>query len=370
MGIEIVSYTPDYVDAVRDFNRRLNAGGSSWKFYEQAESNWIPKRPGQKVWREFFLAVEECATVRGAYCLKLQEFLVRGKVRRVASWQAPLSEAIVDKRYSTVALRLIHDLLKREPLFFSWGATDPLPDIFRSMGWFTRETPFCFRILRPFRFLRRNRYLRDTFVRCLALDSLAFSGLGWAGIRALNIGLDWRSGRPSTARAEEVAEFGDWADEVWNRSAGHYSFMAVRDAKTMNILLPARGWLKAIRLRVVENDQVVGWAVVLDNQMNADKRFGSMRLGTIIDFLAPPEDAHRVISAALSFLEKRGVDMVCANLSNPDWIQGFVANGFVVLENRRFFAISKALEDELGPMKETFSGMHLTLLDGDGPRGF
>lgn len=370
MGIEIVSYTPEHVEAVRDFNRRLNEGGSSWKFYEHSESDWIPKRPGQKVWREFFLAVEESSTVRGAYCLKPQEFLVRGEPRRVASWQAPLSEGIVDKKYGMVAFRLIHDLLKREPLFFSWGATEPLPEIFRSMGWFSRETPFCLRILRPYRFLRRNRYLRDTFGRRLALDALAYSGAGWAGIKALNAGLDWRSGRASGARAEEVPEFGSWADEVWSRSAGHYTLIAVRDAETMNTLLPAGGWLKAIRLRITEDDQAVGWAVVLDNQLKDDKRFGSMRVGTIVDFLAPPEDAHRVISAALRFLKERGVDMVCANLVNPDWIQGFAANGFVVLENRRFFAISKALEKELEPIEESLSGIHLTLLDGDGPRGF
>ena len=370
MSIEIVSYTPRYATAVRDFNRRLSEGGSRWKFYEDSESDWIPKRPGQKVWREFFLAVEDGSEVRGAYCLKPQEFLVRGQIRRVASWQAPLSEGTVDKRYSTVALRLIHDLLRREPLFFSWGATEPLPQIFRSMGWFSREAPFCLRILRPFRFLRRNRYLRDSFGRRLVLDALAYSGAGWAGIKGLNAGFDWRHARSSNARAEEVPDFGGWADEIWSRSARHYSLIAVRDAETMNILLPKDGWLKAIRLRVSEGDQVLGWAVVLDNQLKDDKRFGSMRLGTVIDFLAPPEKAFDIISAALRFLEKRGVDMVCANLVNADWVQSFAANGFIVLRDRRFFAVSKALEKELEPVEETFSRIHLTLLDGDGPRGF
>jgi hypothetical protein len=370
MGIQIVSYTPDHVESVRDFNRRLIAGGARRQFFEHSEVRWIPQRPGQKVWREFLLAVDEGSTVRGAYCLKPQEFLVSGQARQVASWHGPLSEGIVDKKYSTVGFRLIHDLLKREPLFFSWGASEPLPQIFRSMGWFSLETPFCLRILRPFRFLRRNRYLRDTLERRLALDALAYTGAGWAGIKALQAGLGWRFGRLSRARAEEVPEFGSWADEVWKRSAGHYSLIAVRDADTMNILLPTDSELNAIRLRVIEGDQVIGWAVVLDNQLENDQRFGSMRVGTIVDFLAPPEDAHRVISAAFRFLEKRRVDMVCANLAHPDWIRGFAANGFVVLEKRRFFAISKALEKELEPIEANSSGIHITLMDGDGPRGF
>jgi hypothetical protein len=369
MDIEIVSFTPDHIGAVRDFNHRLEKAGASWKFFETPEPVWIPKRPGQTVWREYFLAVDESAAVRGAYCLKPQEFLVRGRGCRVASWQ-PLSEAIVDKRYSAVALHLMRDLLKREPLFFSWGASEPLANMLRSMGWFSRETPFCFRILRPFRFLRRNAYLRNTVARRVGLDALAYSGLGWAGIRALNAGLDLRSRPSPRCQAEEVTEFGSWADEVWDRSAKRYSLIAVRDARTMNTLLPTDGSSKAIRLRIVNDDQLVGWAAVLDTQMKVNKRFGSMRLGTIIDFLAAPEDAQCVISAALAFLEKRDVDMVCAHLSNPHWIQGFADNGFVVSPRRRFFAVSKALEKKLEPMKEALSGIHLTLLDGDGPRGF
>lgn len=276
----------------------------------------------------------------------------------------------MDQKYGPVAFRLIHDLLKRDPLFFSWGASGPLRKIFQSMGWFSRETPFCLRVIRPFQFLRRNRYLRKTLERRAALDALAYTGVGWAGIKALHAGLALRFGRSSSAQAEEVPEFGRWADEVWTRSAPDYSLIAVRDADTMNVLLPAEGPLDAIRLRITKGDEVVGWAVALDEKLENDHRFGSMRVGVIVDVLAPPADAHHVVSAAFRFLERRGVDMVCANLVHPGWIQGFAANGFVVLENRRFFAISKALQKELEPIEETSPGIHITLMDGDGPEGF
>ena len=111
MSIEIVPFTSEYTAAVRDFNSRLEKGGSSWRFFRHPQPVWISKRPGHTVWREYFLAVDGRRQVRGAYCLKPQDFLVGGTRRRVASWQ-PLSEAIVDSRHSAVAL---HATRRRPP---------------------------------------------------------------------------------------------------------------------------------------------------------------------------------------------------------------------------------------------------------------
>ena len=86
MRIEFVPYGHDLVDAVRDFNCRMRAGGSFWGFYESSVPDWIPERPGQGVWREYYLAIEDGAVVRGAYCLKPQKFLCRGK--KAASFEA------------------------------------------------------------------------------------------------------------------------------------------------------------------------------------------------------------------------------------------------------------------------------------------
>ena len=79
MGIEVVPYSADREGEVVAFNRRMHEGGTRWGWYEQAVDEWLPRRPGVKVWREHFLAIEDGRDVRGAYALKPQEWLVHGE---------------------------------------------------------------------------------------------------------------------------------------------------------------------------------------------------------------------------------------------------------------------------------------------------
>jgi len=370
MGVAIVPHAPERAGHVAELNRRLSAAGSTWRFYESHIPDWLPRRPGQKVWREYHLAVEDGGTVRGGYCLKPQEFLVHGESCVVGSWQGPVSEGIADRRYNALGLVMIQDMLRKQPALFSWGATEPLPRILRSLCWLVVGTPFCLRVLRPFRFLRRNAFLRRTGTSRALLDLLAFSGAGLAGHAALRAVERLRAPRIPRTQAEVVESFGAWADEVWERSAARYTMIAVRDSATMNALLPQDGWPNAIRLRVSDGSRDIGWAAVVDSPMQSDRRFGSLRVGTVIDCLAEPEDAPGVVSAALDFLAARGADIVCSNVTHPEWVRAFAANGFHVLEDRRLFSASRELAGRLGPFEEARRGIHLTPLDGDGPQGF
>ena len=112
----------------------------------------------------------------------------------------------------------------------------------------------------------------------------------------------------------------------------------------------------------------VGWAAVIDNQHRDNPRFGDLRLGTVIDAFARPEDAADVVAVATRFLAERGVDLMVSNQSHPRWIDGFARSGFWVLRDRRLLVISPALADALAPLDETREGLHLTNLDGHGPR--
>jgi len=372
MAIRIVSHSAEFSAAVHAFNLRMRAGGSPWGFFVDPEPDWIPKRPGQSVWREYYVAIDDDSAVRGAYALKPQDWWVRGATSVVTDWQGPFSEGSVDGQYATLGLRLIRDMLSKRPLLYSWGHggnEQPVVQMLQKMGWLMHGTPFCLRVLRPARFLRLNAYLRSTPVRRAALDALAWSGAGFLGLHALQAALRLRSLRTFNAQGEEVADFGGWADALWERCKNRYSAIAVRDAATMNALAPAHGWPSVTRIRVERAGDLLGWALVMDRRMHEDPRFGELHVGSIVDCLADPLDAGEVVAAATQVLRRRGVDMIASNQAHPEWARGFAENGYLILRDRRLFAASPALRQLLEPFAETARGLHLTNMDGHGPSG-
>jgi hypothetical protein len=373
MPIKIVPHAVEQMEAVDAFNRRMREGGSRWGFYVEPEPTWIPKRPGSRAWREYHLAVEDDSAVRGAFALKPQEWWIRGQTRWVSDWQGPFSEGVVNPRYSTLALRMIRDMLKKQPLLYSYGHggnEQPVVQLLQKMSWFVYAVPFCFRVLRPRRFLRLNNYLRKTPKHRLALDVLAYSGAGSIGLRGLHAALRLKSGRRFRGTATVEPTFGAWADELWQRCAPLYTCLAVRDREMMNTLVPERHWPSSTRLRVKRDGRDIGWALVLYQQMNGDERWGNMRVGLIADCFGSPEDAGDVIHAACKYLKAQRVDMLYSNQSHPRWVQAFADNGCVVLRDRRLFVASPALSEALQPFEETKHGLHLTNLDGHGPAEF
>ena len=114
MAIEVVPYTHEWIEAVREFNRRMEAGGVHWRWYEDPVDAWVPPGEGQRTWREHFLAVEDSDVVRGGYALKPHEFLVRGEVRFVTDWQGPITEGILSRRYNTLGIRLMRKVVREQ----------------------------------------------------------------------------------------------------------------------------------------------------------------------------------------------------------------------------------------------------------------
>jgi hypothetical protein len=370
MAIKILPFEERWLEGVEEMNRRIAAGGSELGFDVVHQMDWLQKPRGRRVWREFWVAVEDDAVVRGGFALKPQEWLIRGQTRIVTDWQGPFSDAAHDPRYAAMGLRLVREMIKLQPLLYSWGhggANEPIVVMLRKMGMLMHETPFCLRICRPFRFLRKNGQLRTARGRRLLLDLLAWTGLGWLGLRTLVATLSLRRGRRNNATAEVVDSFGPWADELWERCKGDYLAIAVRDSDSMNALIPRAGWPPAIRLKVSDGGRVIGWAAVMDTAMRGDRRFGDLRVGSVVDCLARPADAVAVIAAAWTFLRDRGVDLVVSNQTHQAWIDGFAWNGFVVLPRRRIFAASTQLAAMLAPIEQTGPGMHLTNMDGHGP---
>lgn len=375
MAIKVVPYEARHEPAVAKFNQRMADGDTGWGWYERSTDAWLPDRNEDKrTWREHFVALDDDGEVRGAYAHKPHYWHIRGETVLVSDWQGPVSEGLLSPRYATLGLRLIREMLKRYPVLYSWGHGGheaAMLQMIVKLGWLIHDTPFCLKVKNPFPFLRRNRYLRQSRRNRIALDVLAFTGLGWLGLKALHFVLGLRSDSARGVEVEVVDAFGPWADAVWERCHGAYSAVGFRDAATLNDLNPPDGrWPGGIRLRVKRKGEDVGWAIVTDNQLEDDPRFGDLRVGCVADCLAAPENAPVVVGAATRFLESKGVDMIGSNQSHPDWIAGFANAGFVILDKRRFFAVSPEFQKVLAPFEETARGLHMTNMDGHGPSGF
>jgi hypothetical protein len=88
--------------------------------------------------------------------------------------------------------------------------------------------------------------------------------------------------------------------------------------------------------------------VLLDTQMQGHKQFGDMRVGTIVDCLAPPESAGAVIRAAAGLLEQRGVDLIVSNQLHGAWCTALVESGFRAGPSNYLLALSPALAEAAG----------------------
>lgn len=371
MAIEIVPHAAEHADAVEAFNGRMRAGGSGWGFYVDPVPEWMPYQAGATTWREYHLAIEDGAQVRGGYALKPQQWLIRGEEAVLADWQGPFTEAEINPRYSPLMLRLARAAAKQYENLYSLGHSEKDAAVLTRLGWGTLGVPFCFLVNHAAQFFREATYLRNSRLKSFACDMLAVTGIGALIFGVLQTYTRLTNRQKSVAADAQVVDtFGDWADDLWDANHAAYTCLAVRDRTTMNRLLPASGWPGGIRLRITVDGETIGWSVVLIKDMHNDHRYGNMRVGLITDVFGHPEQGAAVIAATVAYLRGEDVDLIGCNMTHPRWIAGLRASGFTVLPDRRVFAFSKALKSRLEPLDELTDGLHLTNLDGHGPHGF
>jgi len=230
-----------------------------------------------------------------------------------------------------------------------------------AMSWRLEAVPFLFRILRPYRVARGLTYARSTWWRRLVLDGAAISGAAWVGSAVA--GARARGGSPSPP-ATKQAHFDEWADVLWDACRHDYSFIGRRDRETLDILYPP-GDARFIRLAVDADGGRVGWVVVLATDMRGHKHFGDLRVGSIVDCLAPPSKAATVVGAAVRHLNELGVDLIVSNQLSDAWVRGLQQHGFLPGPSTFLFGASRALRALLhgGHGGER----HVNRGDGDGP---
>jgi hypothetical protein len=305
--------------------------------------------------------------VRGVYSLTYNQFAVRGAEIEIACGpQYNLSEGIFDKTYKVVGAIQAQDALRHQPLMYALGMGGlemPFPQLLAAMEWVLLPVPFYFRVLSPSVFLKNITYLRDNPRKRLAMDLLRYSGLGFLGVRVAQLRFP-RIRR--SASSVVVDSFGTWADNVWDACRDQYSLVGKRDSSTLNMLYPPQD-PRFIRLLVSIDNREIGWAVLLDTQMRDHRHFGNMRVGSIADCLAAPEDAAYVVSCATEFLQRRGVDIIVTNQASTEWCSALAANGYLKGPSNFVLALSPQLSHRLAPLEKFASHIHMNRGDGEGP---
>ncbi|MGH8015503.1 MAG: hypothetical protein ACREBV_04885 [Candidatus Zixiibacteriota bacterium] len=366
MPVSIGPYAAENEESVKAFNLRLKNKGVHFQFPENHIPNWLPKRDHDQLYSEFFLATDN-GEVRGAYILKHQEFLINETSRSIGNFGLPLSEGIVDKQYNSIGLRLLNDALTRQPQLYALGMgglNKPLPQLLTGLGWKLKLVPFFFHVANPKDFLKQISIMRQTSLKRLIGDFMAYSGLGWATIKLWQALITRKTIAPT--QTEEFEGFGDWSDEIWQNSRGRYSLGAVRTGQFLNTLYPEKNE-RFIKLKIQANDRPVGWVVLLDTKMSGHKYFGNLRVGTIVDCIAQIDFEISVIAAAKKFLVNRGVDLIVSNQSHLFWLNACEQTGFLKGPSNFALAMSPQLWQAVDISDKNWERVHFTRGDGDGP---
>lgn len=366
MAIQIVPYAQEHEREAKAFNDRLRAKNQiEFLLSERA----VETEPQTAAIRNFYSLALEDGTVRGGLLLaSYPAAFGDGEDTVVLNAREPLSEGLIDSKYSLLALRLLKHMQAQSKYLFALGMGSEearFTRLLRGAGWTIKPVPFFFRVLRAGRFLRELQLLRRSSTKRLLARIAAVSGTGKLGVSALQ----WRSVQAAALRRdlriESAAEWGDWADELWQRFRPHCSFGVRRNATTLRELYRI-GQDRSQLFVLKRGGQPVGWITTQNSQMQSHNYFGSMQVATILDGVCEPESMAAAASLATKALGREGADLVVANFSHADWRQALRSAGFLTTRSNYILATNKALTEDAARQPGSLECLHFTRGDGDG----
>jgi hypothetical protein len=367
--LEIVPYSSARHEAVERINAKLAEAGSAWSFPPVERPPAAEELPA---WDESFVAVDG-GEIYGGYILKHRRYFLDGGPLDLGALQLPLSLGEVDNAFAHVSVALLFDAMRRSPHLYSLGLGSEDTQYARLLaaaGWQHIAVPFFFNVKAPNRFAREIRLPAgkanlQKVLRVLGRARLAAAA--FAVRRRITARSRRASGPSQPVRARELADFDGVADDLFTPNAKSYVLVGDRGEHALSRLYPTDE-NRFIRLAVARDEQVVGWAVVLDTQMRDNKYFGDMRVGSIADCFAAPDDAPLIVAAADEFLTRRGVDIVVTNQLHPRWCDALQMIGYERGPSNFFFYFSEELAERLRGVGDWERGAHLNRGDGEGPQ--
>jgi hypothetical protein len=368
MKIDFVPLSEALLPASRAFNERLRERGvPTFLLPESAPSYPPPARLGASQLTHY-VAIDETGAVRGGVMLSEHPGWLNGQVTPLLNIQSPLSEGTVNRAYSGVGLKMLSFITQRNPLVYAVGMgseQNPFARLLHAAGWSFTRVPFQCAVIRPACFLREIGPLRHGPTRVLARLA-AGSGLGAVA------GAAWRWAHKRTVPPGYSFEaITSWPDEldgeldaVWNECRGAFDFALVRGARAINDLHPAsqtrlRRWL----LR--ERGRLVGWSTGLCTTMEGNPHFGDLRVGTVLDALAPANHLGALLLHTYQALRSLEADLVIVNCTHTLWRERLRRLGFIEFPSNFLLAISKPLAAAL-QTKSALGRFYVTRADGDG----
>lgn len=361
MAIELVPFTPELEPAVIRFNRRMRDGNARADF--EMPEKAVPPRAGS-VKAQTFVAVDG-DEVRGGMIIQEHPGVIsdsaqaRGGVRReaVINLQSPLSEAIIEPKYSMVSMQLFRFALKLCPYAYVVGMgseENPLPRLLKALGWSVRPVPFHFRILNARRCLTELKPLQRKKAMRVASLIAAYSGTGAVALALLQRGrVPVKGFRLEKANADAPAD-----DAVWAGVEKRISFGIVRDSTTMASYLGPG----AERFRVFRGEALCGWFSMMCASMRDHNYFGNLKVATLIDVMViDVADAAFVAALAVQYARSVDCDLVVSNQLHEETRTALRRVGFISYASNYLIATSKPLT---GAMNDATS--LVSRQDGDG----
>jgi hypothetical protein len=319
------------LEAVIRFNQRLREGGRDEQMTLHpslpGEARYRP--PGFPVYRRMMIA-EDGREIRAAMSLYHHNVFIKGQRRDFCWADMPVSEGIVDRRYSLAIIQLMSRAAAYQPFLMTMGVGTPDLVEFRffaKLGWRWSLAPFFFYPVRVTKTLLGMRYFKERpKLRFAALiGALSGAGAGLSGLLSLRRRL---ASALSTCQISEETAFDDWADRIFTDALPEYAAAIRSDATTLNIVY-SPGNAGYTRLRARRKGEDIGWMVVAIKQMEGNRYFGDLKVGTLADGFGRVADAPALVAAGIHHLAEAGVDIIVANFLHAAWARACRRAGMI-----------------------------------------
>lgn len=364
--MDVRPYRTEDREAALAFARRI-APKKSFVIPERIYSDYFSK---PRLLQQY-VAVDDFG-IHGGFGLRYDPYYIDGEKVTLSYYAYPISEGIVNRRYACVGLQIQQAAQQDHDYLYgigSGGLNAPIMQVLLRSGFSGCNIPFFFQVNHPAICFQMLPSLQNNFLRKTIASCAAWSGLGWAGVKSVQLLRSVRIRQAMKKVRYEIADkFGHWIDELFARHRKEYRFIASRESDVLARIYPDGSNVR--RGVVYSEDERVGWFVAIVPMLNKEKYFGGLKVGLIGDFFAAPCYANAVMSAATEFLKGQQVDLLVCNTSHVAWKAALRSNGYFAGPSNYPLTISPKLAERIAPFPESLDSAHLTRTDGDGLSAF